>query len=188
MYNSPVCYKHRAREEEVWWATVDGEKGNAPQDSSPIEKLLTQEWSADYEGHKITVTLQAYRSFVAKLYIDEELRDDNRLEASKVRARGEIWLSTVVAGTMDRVDVRFRADFGGIKAKILLNGRHIGGDIFENSPHSDRVDSSSPEVWRPGLLRKIVNGLFAYVIMNVIVMAWWVSTDPCVMWCDANLP
>ena len=49
-----------------------------------------KEWSADYEGHKITVTLQAYRSFVAKLYIDEELRDDNRLEASKVRARGEI--------------------------------------------------------------------------------------------------
>ena len=129
-------------------------KRKCSQDSSPIEKLLTQEWSADYEGHKITVTLQAYRSFVAKLYIDEELRDDNRLEASKVRARGEIWLSTVVAGTMDRVDVRFRADFGGIKAKILLNGRHIGGDIFENSPHSDRVDSSSPEVWRPGLLRK----------------------------------
>ena len=71
MYNSPVCYQHRAREEEVWWATVDGEKGNAPQDNSPIEKLLTQEWSADYEGHKITVTLQAYRSFVAKLYIDD---------------------------------------------------------------------------------------------------------------------
>ena len=188
MYNSPVCYGHRAREEEVWWATVDGEKGYAPQDSSPIEKLLTQKWSADYEGHKITVTLQAYRSFVAKLYIDEELRDDNSLEASKVRARGEIWLSTVVAGTMDRVDVRFRADFGGIKAKILLNGEHIGGDIFENSPLSDRVDSYSSEVWRPGLLRKIVNLLFAYVILNVIVGAWWVSTDPCVMWCDANLP
>ena len=105
-----------------------------------------------------------------------------------MRARGEIWLSTVVAGTMDRVDVRFKADFGGIKAKILLNGEHIGGDIFENSPHSDRVDSSSSEVWRPGLLRKIVNLLFAYFILYVIVGAWWVSTDPCVMWCDANLP
>jgi hypothetical protein len=188
MYNSPVCYKHRAREEEVWWATVDGENGYDSENRSPIEKLLTQEWFADIVEHKIKVTLQRYGSFVAKLYIDEELRDDNRLELSKVKAQGEIWLSTVMADTMDKIEVRFRTDFGGIKAKILLNGEHIGGDIFENSPHSDRVDSSSPEVWRPGLLRKMMTVLLGYVILNVIIGIWWIWTDPCVMWCDANLP
>ena len=188
MYNSPVCYKHRAREEEVWWATVDGENGYDSENRSPIEKLLTQEWFADIVEHKIKVTLQRYGSFVAKLYIDEELRDDNRLELSKVKAQGEIWLSTVMADTMDKIDVRFRTDFGGIKVKILLNGEHIGGDIFENSPHSDRVDSSSPEVWRPGLLRKMMTVLLGYVILNVIIGIWWIWTDPCVMWCDANLP
>ena len=76
MYNSAVCYKHRAREEEVWWATVDGENGYDSENRSPIEKLLTQEWFADIVEHKIKVTLQRYGSFVAKLYIDEELRDE----------------------------------------------------------------------------------------------------------------
>ena len=63
MYNSPVCYKHKANAEDVWWVIED--EGGAVKPES--RNLLIQEWSAEYEGHVIRVTNETHGKGVAKL-------------------------------------------------------------------------------------------------------------------------
>ncbi|MEC9136171.1 MAG: hypothetical protein VYD88_01910, partial [Candidatus Thermoplasmatota archaeon] len=72
-----------------------------------------------------------------------------------------------LADTGDRVDVRFKATLFTVKAKILVNNKRIGGDIFENSPINEKVDSSHPEVLKHGLLTKLLGMLFAFAIMSL---------------------
>ncbi len=156
MYNSPVCYKHKANAEDVWWVIED--EGGAVKSES--RNLLSQEWSAEYEGREIRVTNETYGKGVARLYIDGELRDETDEGASKFVPRGEILLSTELDDTGDTVDIRFRATMFSVKAKILVNKKQIGGDSFENSPIEEKVDSSHPEVWKPSILAKGVAYLF----------------------------
>ena len=163
MYNSPVCYKHKANAEDVWWV-IEDEVGAAKPGS---RNLLSQEWSAEYEGREIRVTNETHGNGVAKLYIDGELRDETDEEASMSIPRGEIWLSTELGDTGDTVDIRFKATIFSVKAKISVNKKQIGGDHFENSPINEKVDSSSSEVLKHGLLTKLIGGLIAYSIMGV---------------------
>ena len=164
MYNSPVCYKHRANAEDVWWVIEDEGSSDEPRHRNPF---TYQEWSAEYEGREIRVTNQLDASEPAKLYIDGELRDE--VEGGNVRVipRGEIWLSTELAETGDRVDVRAKASIFSVKAKILVNNRQIGGDSFENSPINERVDSSHPEVLKHGFLTKLLGALLYLAITSL---------------------
>ena len=164
MYNSPVCYKHKANAEDVWWAIEDD--GDAVKPGS--RNLFSQEWSAEYEGRVIRVTNETYGSGVARLYIDGELKDQTDEGASKFMPRGEIWLSTELADTGDTVDIRFRANMFSVKTKILVNKKQIGGDSFVNSPINEKVDSSTPGVGELGLMGKLVMSVFAYAIFTLI--------------------
>ena len=156
MYSSPVCYKHRANAEDVWWVVED--KGDA----------VKQEWFAEYEGRLIRVTNEFHRKGVARLYIDGELKDETDEGASMSVPRGEIWLSTELADTGDTVDIRFRATMFSVKTKILVNKKQIGGDSFVNSPNNEKVDSPTPGAGELGLFEKLVMWVFAYVIMTLI--------------------
>ncbi len=164
MYNSPVCYKHKANAEDVWWVIED--EGGAVKSES--RNLLSQEWSAEYEGREIRVTNETYGKGVARLYIDGELRDETDEGASKFVPRGEILLSTELDDTGDTVDIRFRATMFSVKAKILVNKKQIGGDSFVNSPINEKVDSSTPGVGELGLIGKIVMSVFAYAILTLV--------------------
>ena len=164
MYNSPVCYKHKANAEDVWWVIED--EGGAVKSES--RNLLSQEWSAEYEGREIRVTNETYGKGVARLYIDGELRDETDEGASKFVPRGEILLSTELDDTGDTVDIRFRATMFSVKAKILVNKKQIGGDSFVNSPINEKVDSSTPGVGELGLIEKIVMSVFAYAILTLV--------------------
>tara|TARA_A100001234_G_scaffold91760_1_gene80841 strand:+ start:266 stop:844 length:579 start_codon:yes stop_codon:yes gene_type:complete len=164
MYNSPVCYKHKANAEDVWWVIED--EGGAVKPES--RNLLIQEWSAEYEGRVIRVTNETHGKGVAKLYIDGELRDETEGEASTSIPRGEIWLSTELEGTGDTVDIRFKATIFSVKAKILVNKKQIGGDRFENSPINEKVDSSSSEVLKHGLLTKLIAVLLYYMVGSAL--------------------
>ena len=113
------------------------------------------------------MTNQLDASEPAKLYIDGELRDETEGGNVLVIPRGEIWLSTELAETGDRVDVRAKASIFSVKVKILVNNRQIGGDSFENSPIDEKVDSSHPEVLKHGLLTKLLGMLFAFAIMSL---------------------
>ena len=164
MYSSPVCYKHRANAEDVWWVIEDEGDSDEPKHRNPFTH---QEWSAEYEGREIRVTNQLDASEPAKLYIDGELRDETEGGNVLVIPRGEIWLSTELAETGDRVDVRAKASIFSVKAKILVNNRQIGGDSFENSPINERVDSSHPEVLKHGLLTKLLGALLYLAITSL---------------------
>ena len=174
MYNSPVCYKHKANAEDVWWVIED--EGGAVKPES--RNLLTQEWSAEYEGREIRVTNETYGKGVARLYIDGELRDETDEGASKFVPRGEIFLSTELDDTGDTVDIRLRATMFSIKAKILVNKKQIGGDSFVNSPINEKVDSSTPGVGEPGLIGKIVISVFAYAILTLVSGVIFVGLHP----------
>jgi hypothetical protein len=174
MYNSPVCYKHKANAEDVWWVIED--EGGAVKSES--RNLLTQEWSAEYEGREIRVTNETYGKGVARLYIDGELRDETDEGASKFVPRGEIFLSTELDDTGDTVDIRLRATMFSIKAKILVNKKQIGGDSFVNSPINEKVDSSTPGVGEPGLIGKIVISVFAYAILTLVSGVIFVGLHP----------
>ena len=169
MYNSPVCYNHKANAEDVWW---DIESDGVSVKPRP-RNLFSQEWSVEYEGREIRVTNQLDGSESAKLYIDGELRDETEGGNVLVIPRGEIWLSTELAETGDRVDVRAKASIFSVKAKILVNNRQIGGYSFENSPINERVNSSHPEVLKHGLLTKLLGMLFAFAItsLGVVIFA-----------------
>ena len=164
MHNSPVCYKHKANAEDVWWVIED--EGGAVKPES--RNLLSQEWSAEYEGREIRVTNETYGKGVARLYIDGELRDETEGEDSTSIPRGEIWLSTELEGTGDTVDIRFKATIFSVKAKILVNKKQIGGDRFENSPINEKVDSSSSEVLKHGLLTKLIAVLLYYMVGSAL--------------------
>ena len=174
MYNSPVCYKHKANAEDVWWVIED--EGGAVKPES--RNLLNQEWSAEYEGREIRVTNETYGKGVARLYIDGELRDETDEGASKSVPRGEIWLSTELDDTGDTVDIRFRATMFSVKAKILVNKKQIGGDSFVNSPINEKVDSSTPGVGELGLIGKIVMSVFAYAILTLVSGVIFVGLHP----------
>ena len=174
MYNSPVCYKHKANAQDVWWAIEDD--GGAVKPGS--RNLFTQEWSAEYEGREIRVTNETHGTGVARLYIDGELKDETDVGASKSIPRGEIWLSTVLADTGDTVDIRFRANMFSVKTKILVNKKQIGGDSFVNSPINEKVDSSTPGVGEPGLMGKLVMSVFAYAICTLISGVIFVALAP----------
>ena len=174
MYNSPVCYKHKANAEDVWWVIED--EGGAVKPES--RNLLNQEWSAEYEGREIRVTNETYGKGVARLYIDGELRDETDEGASKFVPRGEIFLSTELDDTGDTVDIRLRATMFSIKAKILVNKKQIGGDSFVNSPINEKVDSSTPGVGEPGLIGKIVISVFAYAILTLVSGVIFVGLHP----------
>ena len=174
MYNSPVCYKHKANAEDVWWVIED--EGGAVKPES--RNLLTQEWSAEYEGREIRVTNETYGKGVARLYIDGELRDETDEGASKSVPRGEIWLSTELDDTGDTVDIRFRATMFSVKTKILVNKKQIGGDSFVNSPINEKVDSSTPGVGELGLIGKIVMSVFAYAILTLVSGVIFVGLHP----------
>ncbi len=164
MFNSPVCYKHRENAEDVWWVIEDEGGSDEPRHRNPFTH---QEWSAEYEGHDIRVTNQLDASDRAKLYIDGELRDEEGGDDGYIIPRGEILLSTELADTGDRVDVRFKATLFTVKAKILVNNKRIGGDIFENSPINEKVDSSHPEVLKHGLLTKLLGALLYLAITGL---------------------
>ena len=174
MYNSPVCYKHKANAEDVWWAIEDD--GGAVKPGS--RNLFSQEWSAEYEGREIRVTNEVHRKGVAKLYIDGELKDETDEGASKSIPRGEIWLSTELADTGDTVDIRLRANMFSVKTKILVNKKQIGGDSFVNSPINEKVDSSTPGVGELGLMAKLVMSVFAYAILSLISGVIFVILHP----------
>ena len=174
MYNSPVCYKHKANAEDVWWVIED--EGGAVKSES--RNLLSQEWSTEYEGREIRVTNETYGKGVARLYIDGELRDETDEGASKFVPRGEIFLSTELDDTGDTVDIRFRHAMFSIKAKILVNKKQIGGDSFVNSPINEKVDSSTPGVGELGLIGKIVMSVFAYAILTLVSGVIFVGLHP----------
>ena len=174
MYNSSVCYKHKANAEDVWWVIED--EGGAVKPES--RNLLTQEWSAEYEGREIRVTNETYGKGVARLYIDGELRDETDEGASKFVPRGEILLSTELDDTGDTVDIRFRATMFSVKAKILVNKKQIGGDSFVNSPINEKVDSSTPGVGELGLIGKLVMSVFAYAILTLVSGVIFVGLHP----------
>ena len=174
MYNSPVCYKHKANAEDVWWVIED--EGGAVKSES--RNLLSQEWSTEYEGREIRVTNETYGKGVARLYIDGELRDETDEGASKFVPRGEILLSTELDDTGDTVDIRFRATMFSLKAKILVNKKQIGGDSFVNSPINEKVDSSTPGVGELGLIGKIVMSVFAYAILTLFSGVIFVGLHP----------
>ncbi len=174
MYNSPVCYKHKANAEDVWWVIED--EGGAVKSES--RNLLSQEWSAEYEGREIRVTNETYGKGVARLYIDGELRDETDEGASKFVPRGEILLSTELDDTGDTVEIRFRATMFSVKAKILVNKKQIGGDSFVNSPINEKVDSSTPGVGELGLIGKIVMSVFAYAILTLVSGVIFVGLHP----------
>ena len=174
MYNSSVCYKHKANAEDVWWVIED--EGGAVKSES--RNLLSQEWSAEYEGREIRVTNETYGKGVARLYIDGELRDETDEGASKFVPRGEILLSTELDDTGDTVDIRFRATMFSVKAKILVNKKQIGGDSFVNSPINEKVDSSTPGVGELGLIGKIVMSVFAYAILTLVSGVIFVGLHP----------
>ena len=163
MYSSPVCYKHRENAEDVWWVIEDEGGSDEPRHRNPFTH---QEWSAEYEGREIRVTNQLDASDRAKLYIDGELRDEEG-DDGYIIPRGEILLSTELAETGDRVDVRFKATLFTVKAKILVNDKRIGGDFFENSPINEKVDSSHPEVLKHGLLTKLLGALLYLAITSL---------------------
>tara|TARA_Y100000768_G_scaffold357701_1_gene312963 strand:+ start:3988 stop:4569 length:582 start_codon:yes stop_codon:yes gene_type:complete len=162
MYNSPVCYKHKTKSEDVWWE--DHENAVKPWSRSPF----SQEWSAEYEGREIRVINEIHRKGVAKLYIDGELKDETDEGASMSIPRGEIWLSTELTDTGDTVDVRFRATMFSVKAKILVNKKQIGGDSFVNSPINEKVDSSTPGVGKLGPVTWLVSSVIGYAILTLI--------------------
>ena len=164
MFNSPVCYKHRENAEDVWWVIEDEGGSDEPRHRNPFTH---QEWSAEYEGHDIRVTNQLDASDRAKLYIDGELRDEEGGDDGYIIPRGEILLSTELADTGDRVDVRFKATLFTVKAKIMVNNKRIGGDTFENSPINEKVDSSHPEVLKHGLLTKLLGALLYLAITGL---------------------
>ena len=108
------------------------------------------EWSAEYEGCEVGVKINAKGK--SELYIDGVLVDDTGADTGRAIARGEIWLSAELPYTGDIVDIRCRSGLFAPKVKILVNKKQIGGDSFENSPIEEKVDSSHPEVWVPGIL------------------------------------
>jgi len=173
MYNSPVCYKHKANAEDVWWAIEDD--GDAVKPGS--RNLFSQEWSAEYQGREIRVTNETHGNGVARLYIDGELKDETDEGASKSIPRGEIWLSTELPDTGDKVDIRLRANMFSVKTKILVNKKQIGGDSFVNSPINEKVDSSTPGAGL-GLMGKLVMSVFAYAILSLISGVIFVIFQP----------
>ena len=164
MYNSPVCYNHKANAEDVWWDIESDGVSVKPRSRN----LFSQEWSVEYEGREIRVTNQLDGSESAKLYIDGELRDEIEEDSVLPIPRGEIWLSTELDDTGDTVDIRFRANIFSVKAKILVNKKQIGGDSFVNSPINEKVDSSTPGVGELGLVGKLVMSVFAYAILTLV--------------------
>ena len=162
MYNSSVCYKHKAKSEDVWWE--DHGSTVKPRSRNPF----SQEWSAEYEGREIRVTNEIHRKGVAKLYIDGELKDKTDEGASMSVPRGEIWLSTELTDTGDTVDVRFRATMFSVKTKILVNKKQIGGDNFVNSPIDEKVDSSTPGVGKLDPVTWLISTVIGYAILTLI--------------------
>jgi hypothetical protein len=88
-----------------------------------------KEWSATYEGHRIRVTnwwgLGATPTLLkggARLYVDDACVDESNAERRKltatVRDRG---------GVDHALEVRF-GGFLTVKARILVDGRQVGGD------------------------------------------------------------
>ena len=90
------------------------------------------EWSVVHNGHRIRVENSYFGS--AKLFVDGELRDENR----GAFAYGEIWLSTTLDDSEDVVEVRFRSTNVTVKAKILVNKKHVCGDQFKDSADEER--------------------------------------------------
>ena len=135
-----------------------------------------KEWSAEHGGHEIRVKID--KRWNAELYIDGELRDTTPPDKRYAVARGEIWLSTELSDTGDIVDIRFKSGLFTVKTKILVDKKQIGGDIFENSPGEEKVDSSSSEVWNPGFLTRFVAFLFFeigiwFLIGMIYVVFFW---------------
>ena len=90
---------------------------------------MTKEWITEYNGHRIRVQSTWFSG--AKLYIDGECRDTNhqlivisgtipRLSARLVESDGQTHI----------VEVFVKAPLFTVKAKICLDGRQIGGDVF----------------------------------------------------------
>ena len=107
------------------------------------------EWSADYEGCEVGVKINAKGK--SELYIDGVLVDDTGADTGRAIAPIS-YLSTESPHTGDIVDIRCRSGLFAPKVKILVNKKQIGGDSFENSPIEEKVDSSHPGVWVPGIL------------------------------------
>lgn len=88
----------------------------------------TKEWLAVYENHEIRVVNTWFSG--AKLYIDGDCCDTNTGLVATSTARpvlsGSIQLSD---GQRHRVEV-YVTSLLTTKAKICVNGRQIGGDIF----------------------------------------------------------
>lgn len=88
----------------------------------------TKEWLAVYENHEIRVVNTWFSG--TKLYIDGDCRDTNTGLVAMSTARpvlsGSIQASD---GQRHRVEVYITALLT-TKAKICVNGRQVGGDIF----------------------------------------------------------
>ena len=88
----------------------------------------TKEWLATYENHEIRIVNTWFSG--AKLYIDGDCRDTNT-EYVTVSGNRPVLSATIHRpdGQQLRVEVYVTALLT-TKAKICVNGRQVGGDIF----------------------------------------------------------
>lgn len=90
---------------------------------------MTKEWIAEYNGHRIRVQNTWFSG--AKLYIDGECRDTNKQLFLVSGAITRLSARLVVSESQSQViEVFMKAPLFTTKAKICLDGRQIGGDVF----------------------------------------------------------
>lgn len=90
---------------------------------------MTKEWIAEYNGHRIRVQNTWFSG--ARLYVDGECRDTNQQIFGVSGAIPRLSARLVDSDGQTRViEIFVKAPFFTVKAKICVDGRQIGGDVF----------------------------------------------------------
>ncbi len=90
---------------------------------------MTKEWIAEYNGHRIRVQNTWFSG--ARLYIDGECRDICKQIFVVSGAFPRLSASFVNSDSQKHVvEVFLKAPFFTVQAKICVDGRQIGGDVF----------------------------------------------------------
>jgi hypothetical protein len=89
---------------------------------------MRKEWLGEYEGHTIRVVNTWFSG--SKLYIDGDCRDTNTQFLNLSFSRPALSASVQGHnGERHLIEVFFRSLFT-VRAKICVNGRQVGGDVF----------------------------------------------------------
>lgn len=89
--------------------------------------LTTKEWMTEYKGHQIRVLNTWFSG--AKLYVDGDCRDECKELVNVSRDRPLLSASLEIDGERHVIEV-FIVSVVSTLAKICVNGKQVGGDVF----------------------------------------------------------